>query len=211
MNPSPTQGHDSESTVLTCFSVLFALGPIHSAEAGPSAEAAPMRPVTFVVDTRLSEGPVENFTDLAVDPYKLVAMLKPKTPASAALKSPTPAESDDGFDDAVELNPEEPKAATAIPETAPIIQSEKGDLLIPNERSYTATVAVNDTVIGALGPYTAGAIHNVPSGTYAVSFTHTSGYTYVEMVTTTQITGAIVPGGRGAAVALPNKGAPTEQ
>ena len=89
--------------------------------------------------------------------------------------------------------------------------SEKGDLLIPNERSYTATVAVNDTVVGDLGPYTAGAIHNVPSGTYTVSFTHTSGYTYVEMVTTTQISGAIVPGGRGAAIALPNKGAPTGQ
>ena len=197
--------------MLTCFSILFALGPIHSANAGTSAEAAPMRPVTFVVDTRLSEGPVENFTDLAVDPYKLVAMLKPSKPAPVETKPLAPAERDDGSDNAVDLNPEAPEAANAVPKTAPIVPSEKGDLLIPNERSYTATVAVNDTVVGALGPYTAGAIHNVPSGTYAVSFTHTSGYTYVEMVTTTQITGAIVPGGRGAAVALPNKGAPTEQ
>ena len=47
-----------------------------------TADVAPMRPVTFVVDTRLSEGPVENFTDLAVDPYKLVAILKPSAPPS---------------------------------------------------------------------------------------------------------------------------------
>ena len=215
MGLSPTQGHDSESTVLTCFSILFALGPINS------ADAAPMRPVTFVVDTRLSEGPVENFTDLAVDPYKLVTMLQPTEPAGTLAKTAQPVDfSDENAAGPLDLAPlaaplnptgDASNDPSAVPATAPIVPNGKGDLLIPNERSYTATVAVNDTVVGDLGPYTAGAIHNIPSGTYTVSFTHTSGYTYIEKVTTTQLSGAIVPGGRGAAVVLPNQGAPAEQ
>ena len=52
--------------------VIFLLSLAAPVEAGP-----PKRPVTFVVDTRLSEGPTENFTDLYVDPFKLVDMLNP--------------------------------------------------------------------------------------------------------------------------------------
>ena len=59
-----------------------------------------------------------------------------------------------------------------------------------------------------LGPYTDGALHNLKAGTYNVSFTHTSGYTYIESIETTQLDGPIIPGGRGAAIALPNQGNP---
>ena len=51
-----------------------------------------------------------------------------------------------------------------------------GSLLIENEHSYEATVAVNGTVIGTLGPYTDAAIHGLKTGLYDVRFTHTSGY-----------------------------------
>jgi len=57
--------------VLTISSVVFVLGLAAPVQAGPK------RPITFVVDTRLSEGPAENFTELYVDPYKLAAMLQP--------------------------------------------------------------------------------------------------------------------------------------
>lgn len=183
MYRSPTQGFELESTVLTCLSVLFALGAVGDADAGPK------RPLTFVVDTRLSEGPAENFTDLAVDPYKLATLLKPTAPAVTA-PAAVPAEDGAG-------------PAPAAPA--------KGDLLIENERSYSATIAVNGTVIGMLGPYTDGALHNLKAGTYTVSFSHTTGYTYTESIETTQLTGPLVPGGRGAAVVLPNKGAETKE
>jgi hypothetical protein len=186
MCPSPTKGFELESTVLTCFSALFALGLVGVADAGPK------RPLTFVVDTRLSEGPAENFTDLAVDPYKLAGLLSPVAQAPVAAPAPA-AETTETTEEAASA-PAAPQAPT------------KGDLLIPNERSYSATVAVNGTVIGMLGPYTDGALHNLTAGTYNVSFTHTSGYTYVESIATTQLNSPIVPGGRGAAIALPNQG-----
>ena len=186
---SPTKGFDSESTVLTCFSILFALSSINTADAGPK------RPLTFLVDTRLSEGPVENFTDLAVDPFKVAGLLNPIAPPASPAPVLNASPTTDG----------EPEAAV---ESAAIVAqtpaATKGDLLIPNERSYSAKVAVNGLVIGMLGPYTDGALHNISSGDYSVSFTHTSGYTYTETISTTQITGPIIPGGRGAAVALPN-------
>ena len=57
--------------MLTISSVVFVLGLAAPVQAGPK------RPITFVVDTRLSEGPAENFTDLYVDPIKLSNMLQP--------------------------------------------------------------------------------------------------------------------------------------
>ena len=57
--------------MLTISPVIFLLSLAAPVEAGPK------RPVTFVVDTRLSEGPAENFTELYVDPYKLTEMLSP--------------------------------------------------------------------------------------------------------------------------------------
>ena len=37
----------------------------------------PSRPVTYPVDTRLSEGPVEGFMELSADPYTLASKLTP--------------------------------------------------------------------------------------------------------------------------------------
>ena len=175
--------------MLTCFSILFALSSIGPAEAGPK------RPLTFLVDDRLSEGPVENFTDLAVDPFKVASLLSPIEPPPA----PAPVAPAEAVSTATPDGEPAPSLAPPPPPTPAT-----GDLLIPNERSYSATVAVNGLVVGMLGPYTDGALHNLASGTYTVSFTHTSGYTYTETIATTQITGPLIPGGRGAAAALPS-------
>ena len=57
--------------MMTVFSALLALGISSTANAGPK------RPLTFVVDTRLSEGPAENFSNLLVNPNRLAGHLKP--------------------------------------------------------------------------------------------------------------------------------------
>jgi hypothetical protein len=177
--------------VLTCFSALFALAAIGSADA-----TTPMRPVTFVVDTRMSEGPTENFTELAVDPYKLAQLLAPVSPLTVPEPVAAEAETDSDADALTE--------AVEAPAMAPATVGPQ-DLLISNEHSYSATVAVNGTVIGMLGPYTHGAIHNITPGTYTVSFSHSSGYQYTHSVQTSEIDGPIVPGGNGAAIVLPKK------
>lgn len=177
--------------MLTCFSALFALAAVGSADA-----TTPMRPVTFVVDTRMSEGPTENFTELAVDPYKLAALLTPVSPLTAPEPVATEAETGSESDALTE--------AVEAPAVAPAPVGPQ-DLLISNEHSYSATVMVNGTLIGMLGPYTHGAIHNITPGTYTVSFSHSSGYQYTHSVQTSEIDGPIVPGGNGAAIVLPKK------
>ena len=71
-------------------------------------------------------------------------------------------------------------------------------------------MAVNGTVIGTLGPYTDAAIHGLRTGLYDVRFTHTSGYSYLKAVRTSEVDSPIVPGGAPAAVVLPNKGLPVD-
>ena len=185
--------------MLTSFTVLFALG------FAPEAHATPMRPTTFVANPGLSEGPAENFVNLAVDPYKLSAMLQPVASTAGSAPAPT-AEMSEALTAAAsaELNVVEAVAPT------PPAQATGTTLVIPNDRSYTAQVAVNGTMIGDIGPYTDGAIHGLKSGAYEVRFTHTTGYSYTAQVSTTTVEGPIVPGGAGAVVVLPNKGLPVD-
>jgi hypothetical protein len=165
--------------VLTFFTVLFALG------FAPEAHAVPKRPTTFVADPRLSEGPTENFTNLAVNPFKLAAILQPVVTVASA--GPTPP--------AVAQAGSQPTGTT---------------LLIANDRSYTAQVAVNGTLVGDIGPYTDGAIYGLKMGKYDVRLSHTTGYSYTTRVPTTVVERPIVPGGAGALVVLPNKGNPAK-
>ncbi len=188
--------------MLTSFTVLFALG------FAPEAHANPMRPTTFVADSRLSEGPTENFTNLAVDPFKLKGMLQPVVTVTSA--EPPPART---TDDAL-LTAAAGELSAEVQTPPPVAQAVSlptgTTLLIANERSYTAQVAVNGTLIGDLGPYTDGAIYNLKSGKYDVRFSHTTGYSYTTQVSTTTVKRPIVPGGAGAVVVLPNKGLPVE-
>lgn len=160
-----------------------------------------MRPTTFVANPGLSEGPAENFSNLAIDPYKLPALLQPVHSA------PVPATvTDEAFLDAAAatLGLIDPVAAT------PAAMTTGTTLLIKNDRSYTAQVAVNGTLIGDVAPYTDGALHGLKQGQYDVRFSHTTGYSYTAKVLTTTVEGPIVPGGAGAAVVLPNKGLPVD-
>ena len=184
--------------MLTSFTVLFALG------FAPAAHATPMRPTTFVANPGLSEGPAENFSNLAIDPYKLPALLQPVMPVNSA---PVPATvTDETLLDAAAtaLGVMQPVAAT------PAAMATGTTLLIKNDRSYTAQVAVNGTLIGDVGPYTDGALHGLKQGQYDVRFSHTTGYSYTAQVLTTTVEGPIVPGGAGAVVVLPNKGLPVD-
>ena len=165
-----------------------------------------MRPTTFVANPGLSEGPAENFTNLSVDPYKLAAMLQPVVAPAAASVAPEQTPTSEALMDAAS----EEVGGEAPPVAAPAAQPTGTSLLIQNDRSYTAQVAVNGTAIGDVGPYTDGAIHGLKSGTYNVRFTHTTGYSYTTAVLTTRVDGPIVPGGAGAVAVLPNKGLPVE-
>jgi len=284
--------------VLTISSVVFLLSIAAPVEAGAK------RPVTFVVDTRLSEGPAENFTELYVDPIKLSEMLRPLDSADRLQPRATVSEDQIAINDRIFFAPGSneirPSSHSILNKVAEVLllrpdieevsiqghtardangdinlamsvrrskavvdylvgkgvaqerissigfgqtrtktdnrvefviekwankrlaneqakthdaskSDEPGSLLIENSHSYTADVAVNGTRIGTVGPYTDAAIHGLDGGLYDVRFTHTSGYSYFEAVRTAKIDGPIVPGGKGAAVVLPNHGLPATE
>ena len=261
--------------------------------------------MTFVVDTRLSQGPAENFTDLYIDPIKIADMLRPLDSAEKLQPRAFVSEDQIAINDRIFFAPGSseirPSSFPILNKVAEVLRlrpdieevsiqghtahnpdgdlnlamsvrrskavvdylvkkgvdrarissigfggtrtaegqgdnrvefviekwaqdrmttevkadpdtsksTEKGSLLIENSHSYTAEVAVNGTRIGTVGPYTDAAIHGLPGGLYDVRFTHTSGYSYFEAVRTSNIERPIVPGGKGAAVVLPNNGLPT--
>ena len=70
-----------------------------------AVEAGPKRPVTFVVDTRLSEGPAENFTDLYVDPLKISDLLKPLDDAEKLQPRATVSEDEIAINDRIFFAP----------------------------------------------------------------------------------------------------------
>jgi len=284
--------------VLTVFSAVLALSLSATATAGTK------RPTTFVVDTRLSEGPAENFSSLLVNPNRLAAHLKPLDTveglvpkatvtddqimindriffapgvntirasshsildrvASTLISRPDIEEvsiqghtarnpngdinlalsvqrakavvdylvargvnrqriSSIGFgqtrgaseDSRVEFVIEKwsKKRLPAVEDAAPDVSKgpKTGSLLIENEHSYEATIAVNGTVIGTVGPYTDAALHGLKTGLYDVRFSHTSGYSYFKAVRTGTVDHPIVPGGSPAAAVLKNRGLPSD-
>ncbi len=284
--------------MLTISTAVFFLGFSTAVQAGPK------RPVTFVADTRLTEGPAENFRELYVDPIKLSDMLSPLDDADKLQPRATVSEDQIAINDRIFFAPGSseirPSSFPILNKVAEVLRlrpdieevsiqghtardsngdlnlamsvrrskavvdylvrkgvdparissigfgntrstsgqtdsrvefviekwaqqrieteakkahdvtksDQKGSLLIENNHSYTAEVAVNGTRIGTVGPYTDAAIHGLSGGLYDVRFTHTSGYSYFEAVRTSKIDRPIVPGGKGAAVVLPNNGLP---
>lgn len=286
--------------MLTVFSAVLAFS--FSTEAAAGA----MRPTTFVVDTRLSEGPVENFYELAVNPNKLAMHLKPLDTADGLVPKATVTDEQIAINDRIFFAPgvggirpssfpildrvaakliERPdieevsiqghtarnpsgdinlalsvqrskavvdylvskgvnrerissigfgqtrsagedgnrvefviekwsknRMATAAQTSLDTSQDDStGSLLIANEHSYEATVAINGTVVGKVGPYTAAAIHGLKTGLYDVRFSHTTGYSYFKAVRTSIVESPIVPGGAPAAVVLKNGGLPADE
>ena len=168
-----------------------------------------MRPTTFVADPRLSEGPTENFTNLAINPFKLAAMLQPVVTVGSTGPTPPASVTDDALvAAAAEMLTGAVQTPPAVAEA--VSQPTGTTLLIANDRSYTAQVAVNGTLVGDLGPYTDGAIYGLKVGKYDVRLSHTTGYSYTTRMSTTVVERPIVPGGAGAVVVLPNKGNPAK-
>lgn len=285
--------------MLTVFSSLVVIGLTDA------AQAAPKRPTTFVVDTRLSEGPVENFSSLLVNPNRLAAHLKPLDSVDALVPKATVTDNQIAINDRIFFAPGvdtirpsshpilDRVASTLINrpdieevsiqghtarhpngdvnlalsvrrakavvnylvakgvqrdrissigfgQTRPDLQESRvefiiekwgkkriltapetphdtstgpstGSLLIENEHSHEATVSVNGTVIGTVGPYTDAALHGLRTGLYDVRFTHTSGYSYFKAIRTGPVNSPIVPGGEPAASVLKNRGLPADK
>ena len=134
---------------------LLALLLLFGLSAAASDSSVPLRPLTYPLDGKLSEGPVAHFRALYVDPAAFVAGLKPVAPP--AMPSEAVANTPGGV------------AATAI-NTPPT-----GNLLVLNDRGSPAEVSVNGVKVGQIGPYVYGVIGPVLSGSYAVMITWPNG------------------------------------
>ncbi len=136
-----------------------------------------IRPDTYVVDTRFSLPPVENFFELYVDPVGLSASLQPASPPAM---------------------PDGPKGAmTTGPSFPP-----SGNLLLINEHMSKAVVTVSGTKVGLVQPLTEAVVHGVKSGCYQVNWAFPDDYDFTEEVCTTVSTRAPFPGGPTAAIYL---------
>lgn len=157
--------------------VLVALAPAFAAPKHDTMDATlPSRPTTYVVDDHLTNGAVENFRELYVDP---VALGKKLTPTKAI-------------------------TAPAV-EGAPGVAAKNrptASLPIINLSSSYADVTINGTKVGRIGPLTNGAIHDVKSGEYEVGFKLQNGYELTKKVQTVSLDRPIVPGGEGARASL---------
>lgn len=152
------------------------------------AQDMPLRPLTYNLDPKLTEGACANFRELYVDPASFVASLKPARPptmASPALTSTAGASPDAGVATAVNAPP-------------------TGTLFIVNDRGSWAEVAVNGTRLGKIGPYIVGTVGPVPSGGYTVDLTYSNGYTFSADVATSNKATCGAFGGPIPAVARPN-------
>ncbi len=136
----------------------------------------PSRPTTYVVDDLLTNGAIENFRELYVDPVGLSKQLAPSSM---------------------------PKTVTVegAPGVGPSLKP-TGSLPVVNLASSYAEVEVNGTKVGVIGPLTNGAIHGVKTGEYSVKFTLQNGYSVTKVVMTQTLDKPIVPGGEGARASL---------
>lgn len=60
----------------------------------------------------------------------------------------------------------------------------KGNLVLANMSSGWAYVDINGARLGTLGTLARGTLYGVPSGTYKVTYTLSSGYTWTEQIAT---------------------------
>lgn len=157
--------------------ILAALAPALAAPKHDTMDATlPSRPTTFVVDDHLTNSAAENFRELYVDPAALGKKLSP----TKAITAPGVAGA--------------PGIAAKNRPTA--------SLPIINLASSYADVTVNGTKVGRIGPLTNGALHDMRSGVYDVSFKLQNGYELTKQVQTVSLDGPIVPGGEGARASL---------
>lgn len=145
---------------------------VHSTDSG-----IVMRPDTYVVDTRLSTGSLENLTKVYVDADAFIRGLMPKAPP---------------------LTPKPPEGSLS---TAPSFPP-TGHLVLNNERMDASVVAVNGTEIGEVHALTEAVLHGVKSGCYEVAWSYRDDSRHTEQVCSVAAVRAPNPGGPSAAIYL---------
>lgn len=159
---------------------------------GPSfAQDVPLRPLTYSLDPKLSEGPIANFLELYVNPETFVKELKaakPPAPPVVEVSTEAPGEAPSEGGPSEEGAATEAPAAPAVkPAVSPAVNvPPTGNLLVLNDRGSWADVSVNGSKVGKIGPHIYGVIGPVPSGTYDLSLTYANGYVWTGEVATSQ-------------------------
>lgn len=138
------------------------------------ASDLPLRPLTYNLDPKLSQGAISNFRELYVDPDTFVRSATPTTPPHVEPVQPAP----------VPAVGSEGQAAGPVTTTATNAPP-TGTLLVTNDRGSWATVTINGTKVGKVGPQIVGVIGPVSSGTYTVALTWANGLTQTYDVATT--------------------------
>ena len=156
----------------------------------------PLRPLTYNLDPKLSQGAIANFRELYVDPDAFVKSVQPATPPKAAPVTPPPVEQAPTADGAAPPAPAVTATAVNVPPT--------GMLLVTNDRGSWATVTINGTKVGKVGPQIVGVLSLVASGTYTVALTWANGLTQTYDVDTTYGSAPGAFGGPPSALARPD-------
>lgn len=133
-----------------------------------------LRPDTYVVDTRMSQGEAVNFTELYLDPASIAATLLPYSA---------------------------PKVPVGPSTTAPSFPP-TGDLLLVNERLSETEVTVSDTKIGLVHALTEAVLHDVRYGCYQVTWAYPDDSSFTEELCTVPQVRPPFPGGPTAAIYL---------
>jgi hypothetical protein len=163
---------------------------ILQAQAQPDANL-PMRPTTFVVDDRISNGSIENFREIYAEESALVSQIgAAATPAEAP--APPLAEEDDTTATPADTGSDNPAVKPVVKPTTLSV------LPVFNDSSSWAEVVINDIKVGVIGPLTNGSIHGIPSGNYDVQLTIMNGYSFTRSISTVDQIEPISPGGEGA-------------
>ena len=177
---------------------------ILQAQAQSQADATlPTRPTTFMVDDRLSEGVVENFREVYLNPNGLDTQLSPVSQADVTPVSTADVPTDENQDK------DESTSDSAEKTTPTAAASPTAVLPIMNDTSSWAEVVVGDVKVGVIGPLTNGAIRNVQPGIYEVEMTIMTGYSFSRKIQTVDELPLLSPGGESARPALDSGHTPT--
>ena len=150
-----------------------------------------------MVDDRLSEGVVENFREVYLNPNGLDTQLSPVGQADVNPISTADVPTDESASDSAEkVAPTAAASSTAV-------------LPIMNDTSSWAEVVVGDVKVGVIGPLTNGAIRNVQPGIYEVKMTIMTGYSFSRKIQTVDKLPLLSPGGESARPALDSGNTPT--
>ncbi|MBN2798902.1 MAG: hypothetical protein JXX28_07110 [Deltaproteobacteria bacterium] len=161
--------------------LALSLPAVGWAQSFPDRGADVPNPYNYETNPTWSPPPAEGFRALYVDAAAFIGQLRPAAPVTPGPVPVTPER--DGMP--VVAGPGDPTRVTSLPIPKPQLMSPpRGDLLLINAASGWAEVQINGARLGTLGPLAQGALHQIPTGTYTVRYTLTSGYAWEEQIET---------------------------